>query len=176
MVDLDNPYTTALDGPLSNDREHQFKVSGFYNFDFGLEVGASAYWQSGRPLSAQGWSDAYRNNELWLTQRGALGNMDDEYEIDLHFGYPIQLGDRITLNLYVDIFNVLDRQGATDVDQLWNLSESYVVDGSLPGCASFAGQGYSSSLPASCAENPDFLKGIEWQTPQYFRLGAKISF
>jgi hypothetical protein len=174
VVDTDNPFTTALDGPLSNDREHQVKVSGFYNFDFGLEVGATAYWQTGRPLSAQGWSDAYRNNELWLTQRGALGEMPDEYELDLHFGYPINAGP-VTVNLLLDIFNVLDEQSVTDVDMLYDLSEGELVP-SRPGCESYAGSSYSPSTPAQCAPNPDFQKGIVWTAPRFVRVGAKISF
>jgi hypothetical protein len=174
VVDAANPFTTALDGPLSNDREHNIKVTGFYNFDFGLELGATAYFQSGRPLSAQGWSDAYRNNELHLSQRGALGTMPDEYELDLHFGYPISAGP-VTINLMVDIFNVLNEQGITDVDMLYDLTESELVP-SRPGCESYAGSSYSPSIPFECAPNPDYMKGINWQDAQIFRLGAKISF
>jgi hypothetical protein len=175
VVDTDNPFTTELDGPLSNDRGQMFKLSGFYNFNFGLEVGATAYWQEGRPLSAQGWSDAYRNNELWLTQRGALGNMPAEYEMDLHFAYALRLGDAMNLTFMLDIFQVFDRQGVTDMNQLYNLSENEPVP-NRPGCGSYAGQAYSPSVPTECAPNPDYMTPADWQGPRFARFGVKFSF
>jgi hypothetical protein len=176
VVDPDNPFTTPVDGPLSNDREHQVKVSGFYDFGFGLQVGATAYWQSGRPLSAQGWSWWYWNNELWLTQRGALGRMDDEYEFDLHLGYPFDVGP-VTITASLDIFNVLNRQAATDLDMIWNgFDEWAVVDGSIPGCEQWGGSLYDPAIPVQCAPNPDYMKGVDWQHPRFLRLGLKVSF
>jgi hypothetical protein len=176
VVDPDNPFTTPVDGPLSNDRSHQVKVSGFYDFDFGLQVGATAYWQSGRPLSTQGWSDWYWNNDLWLTQRGALGRMDDEYELDLHFGYPFEAGP-VTITASLDIFNVLNRQAATDRDMGWSIFyEDAVVDGSIPGCEQWGGSLYDPAIPDHCAPNPDYMKGTDWQHPRFVRLGLKVSF
>jgi hypothetical protein len=176
VVDYEDPFTTELDGPLSNDREHQLKVSGFYTFGFGFEVGASAYWQSGRPISAQGWADDYFNNELWLTQRGGLGRMPDEYELDLHFGYPFDVGP-VTINLLLDIFNVLDRQGVTDIDMTWNILDEFAtVDGSIAGCEQWGGSHYDPAIPDHCAPNADYMKNIAWQGPRYFRLGLKVSF
>jgi len=175
VVDADDPFTTELDGPLSNDRAHQFKVSGFYNFNFGLEVGASAYWQEGRPLSAQGWSDAYRNNELHLTQRGALGLMPSEYEMDFHFAYALRLGGTMNLTFMLDIFNALNRQGTTDMNMLYDLSEGELVP-NRPGCGSYAGQSYSPSVPVECAPNPDYQTPTDWQGPRYGRFGIKFSF
>jgi hypothetical protein len=176
VVDHDEPFTTELDGPLSNDRTHQLKVSGFYRLGLGLELGATAYWQSGRPLSAQGWADLYGNNELWLTQRGALGRMPDEYELDLHLGYPFEIGP-VTVNLLLDIFNLLDRQGPTDIDMTWNtLDEFATVDGSRPGCEQWGGSLYDPAIPDRCAPNEDYMKAIAWQGPRFFRLGLKVSF
>jgi hypothetical protein len=175
VVDADNPFTEELDGTLSNDLEHQFKVSGFYNFNFGLEIGATAYWQSGRPLGAQGWSDIYRNNELWLTQRGALGSMPNQYEADLHFAYPLRLGDTMNLTFMLDIFNALNRQGATDIDQLYDLSQGQLVP-NRAGCEAYVGQSFSTSVPDQCAPNPDYHLPLAWQHPRFARLGIKFSF
>jgi hypothetical protein len=174
VVDYDNPFTTPLDGPLSNDREHNFKVSGFYTFDFGFEVGANLYYQSGRPITARGWSDAYRNQELSLSQLGELGTMDDEYEIDLHFGYPIEAGP-VTINLMLDVFNVLDRQGATDLNNIYDVTEADPVP-DRAGCEAYVGQSYSPNIPRQCAPNPDYLLPNDWQDPRIFRIGAKVSF
>src|SRR6266550_7410367 len=86
-------FTTGSDlskitnsGPLSNDRRHQFKVSGLYSTNFGLMVGLSAYWRSGAPLTRYGYSDAYGRYEFFLTTRGAEGRTPSNYDIDAHLG------------------------------------------------------------------------------------------
>jgi hypothetical protein len=45
-------------GPLSNDRRHQFKVSGVYVTPFRLSVGLTAYYRTGTPVTRYGFSDA----------------------------------------------------------------------------------------------------------------------
>ncbi|MCU1350112.1 MAG: hypothetical protein JWO56_3142, partial [Acidobacteria bacterium] len=110
-------------GPLSNDRRHQFKASGVYYTPWKLSVGASAYWRSGTPVTRYGYSDAYGRYEFFLTSRGAEGRTPSNYDADVHFGYPIDLG-RAKLNVLLDIFNVLDTQRAILVDQRWGFQES----------------------------------------------------
>ena len=58
-------------GPLSNDRRHQFKVSGFYLTPLKLSIGGSAYYRTGTPLTRYGFSDGYGRYEFFLAERGA---------------------------------------------------------------------------------------------------------
>ncbi len=192
-------FAINAEGRLSLDREHQFRVDGTYRFDEGwadgLTVGASAFWKGGFPLNAYGYSSAYNNHELFLAPRGSLGRGPDQYELDLHLNYPIKLSQNKEINLLVDIFNVLDRQSITRLDERFNRPSDVVcsgVDGDGSGiagnlCSNMGGirnvEGTLDSAgqvnPAD-APNPDFLQaaaGSQFFTaPRQVRLGVRFSF
>jgi hypothetical protein len=142
-------------GPLSNDRRHQFKVSGLYNTTFGLTVGLSAFWRSGTPLTRYGYSDAYGRYEFFLTGRGAEGRTPDNYEADVHLGYPIPAGPT-RVNVVLDVFNILDAQRAVLLDQRWGFQES------------------DNTLAPS--PNAGYGKAALRTQPISARLGVRISF
>jgi carboxypeptidase family protein/TonB-dependent receptor-like protein len=142
-------------GPLSNDRRHQFKVSGVYNTPWKLELGASAYWRSGTPLTRYGYSDAYGRYEFFLTKRGAEGRTPSNYDLDVHLGYPLTLG-RTDLRFLLDVFNVLDTQRAILLDQRYGFEEA---DNSLP-----------------TAKNPGYLKAALRTPPTSVRFGIRVTF
>ncbi len=142
-------------GPLSNDRRHQFKVSGLYMTPFKLSIGASAYYRSGTPLSRYGFSDGYSRYEFFLTERGAEGRQPATYEADLHLGYPIETGP-MTVNLMLDVFNLLDAQRPILLDQRWGRQEA---DNSSP-------------TPV----NPDYGKAVLRTPPTSVRVGVRLSF
>jgi hypothetical protein len=142
-------------GPLSNDRRNQFKVSGLYNTNFGLVVGLSAYWRSGTPLTRYGFSDAYGRYEFFLTPRGAEGRTPDNYEADVHLGYPIKAGPA-TVNLMLDVFSILNAQRPVLLDERYGFQES---DNTL-------------AAPA----NANYLKPALRTSPTSARLGVRVSF
>ncbi len=142
-------------GPLSNDRRHQFKVSGIWYSPWRLSLGASAYYRTGTPITRYGYSDIYGRYEFFLSKRGAEGRTPDNYEADLHLGYPLTVGPA-TFNFLVDVFNVLNAQRAILVDQRWGFQES---DNAL-------------DEPA----NEDYKKPVLRTPPTSFRLGVRISF
>lgn len=165
-------------GELSNDRPFQAKFDGAYNFENGLTVGASAYVRDGLPVTAMGYSAGYANWEYYLSERGAFGRADNQYEMDLHLGYPIQLANGTEINLLLDVFNALDQQGELSrstrytnaVEQFftpfyiplnWITGETYTLDPSNP------------QVPAT---NPGFNTANSWQNPRQFRLGIRFSF
>lgn len=142
------------DGPLANDRRSQFKVSGLYVFPFKLSVGLTAYYRTGTPLSRYGYSDAYSRYEFFLTQRGSEGRNPSVYEADLHFGYPLSAGP-VTVNVLVDVFNLLNAQRAILLDQRWGFQES---DNSSP-------------TPV----NPGYGQPVLRTPPRSVRLGVRVS-
>ncbi len=103
-------FSVNNQGQLSNDREWQLKFDGIYQWDFGLVASVSAFYRTGTPITAMGYSDGYSNWEYYLSERGAFGRVDDAYEADIHVGYPLKLGDKFELNLLLDIFNLFDAQ------------------------------------------------------------------
>ncbi|HXM77527.1 MAG TPA: hypothetical protein VN971_12165, partial [Thermoanaerobaculia bacterium] len=142
-------------GPLSNDRRHQFKVSGVYITPWKLSVGLAAYYRTGTPLTRYGYSDAYSRYEFFLTQRGAEGRTPDNYEADLHLGFPLAIGP-VTVNLLVDVFNILNAQRPVLLDERWGFQES---DNASP-------------TPV----NTNYRKPVFRTPPTSARLGARVSF
>jgi len=142
-------------GDLSNDRRSQFKVSGIYMTPFKLAIGVSAYYRTGTPLSRIGFSDAYTRWEFFLTQRGSEGRTPATYEADLHLGYPLEVKS-VTINVLLDVFNVLNAQRPILLDQRWGFEE---VDNSSP-------------TPV----NPNYGKAILRTPPTSVRLGLRVSF
>jgi TonB dependent receptor/Carboxypeptidase regulatory-like domain/TonB-dependent Receptor Plug Domain len=143
-------------GPLSNDRRHQFKVSGTYHTPWKLELGAAAYWRSGTPLTRMGYSDAYGRYEFFLTKRGAEGRTPSNYDLDIHAGYPIDLARGVRINLLLDIFNLLNTQRAVLLDQRYGFEEA---DNAL-------------AAPA----NPNYLDPALRTPARSTRFGVRVSF
>lgn len=142
-------------GPLSNDRRHQFKVSGVYMTPWKLQVGVSAYWKSGTPLTRYGYSDIYGRYEFFLSKRGVEGRTPDLYEADLHLGYPLTVGPT-EVNLLLDVFNLLDAQRPILLDQRWGFQEA------------------DNALPAPT--NPNYKKPTLRTPPRTLRVGVRVSF
>jgi hypothetical protein len=141
-------------GPLSNDRRHQLKLSGIYITPFKLSVGLAAYYRSGTPVTAYGFSDSYGRYEFFLTNRGALGRTPSNYDADLHLGYPLPVGP-VTLNFLFDVFNVFNTQRPVLLDERWGFQES---DNASP-------------TPV----NPNFKKPVLRTPPTSLRLGVRLS-
>jgi hypothetical protein len=142
-------------GPLSNDRRHQLKFSGTYTTPWKVEIGASGYWRTGTPMTRYGYSDIYGRYEFFLGRRGGEGRTPDNYEVDLHFGYPLEVGP-VTINFLADVFSLLDAQRPILLDQRWGFEEA----------------DNASSTPA----NPDYLEPVLRTPPRTIRLGARVSF
>ncbi len=159
-------------GKLSNDRTHQFKLDGFYYFPFGLNLGLSAYYRSGVPITAMGYSLAYQNWEFYLSERGAFGRTDSEYEVDLHLDYPVKLGGA-QITFLADIFNLLNRQGETSRNMRYDLDEDYTPINYDTGA-------YEPPIrpgdPDRPATNPAFNTSNNWQDPRSIRLGVRLTF
>jgi hypothetical protein len=181
-------------GRLSNDRTHQVKFYGSYTlssgFAKGLDLGVSAHWESGVPLTAYGYDTLYRNWEAYLTPRGSLGRGPSDYEADIHAGFPVPVGGS-HLTLVADVFNIFNRQSALTLDQRYNLSSDPACAGlgALGNCIPGVGGGEIQNIAGTVtpigqltnaratATNPDFLKkGASFSGVRSIRLGARWSF
>jgi len=142
-------------GPLSNDRRHQLKFSGVYLTPVKLSLGVAGYYRTGTPLTRYGFFDGYGRYELFLTERGAEGRSPDTYEADVHVGYPIDLGGW-TINLLLDVFNILNAQRPILLDQRWGFQQA---DNASP-------------TPV----NPGYKRPLLRTPPTSFRVGVRASF
>ncbi len=167
-------FSVNNEGSLSNDREWQLKFDGVYQWDSGLVTSLSAFYRTGTPVTAMGYSEGYSNWEYYLSRRGAFGRVDDQYEADLHVGYPLKLGDKFEVNLLLDIFNLLDAQ--TEIlreNRYTGAQEDYgVIDWET-------GEEFAPITPGDSARPPtstSFGTPRAWTNPRRIRFGVRLTF
>jgi hypothetical protein len=154
--DFDYPdFEVNAYGRLTLDRTHQAKLQSAYVFPFGLTASLSGYYQTGTPISKIGWWNNYAGPELFLLQRGSVGRTPNVYEFDAHFDYGLTI-QWVTIHVLADVFNVLNRQKPTSVDQVYSLDQN------------------NNGLPFPT--NDHYLKPNTWQQPRTLRLGLRVSF
>ena len=154
--DFDYPeFQVNAYGNLTLDRRHQAKLQAGYVFPFGLTFSASGYYETGTPLSRIGWWNNYAGPELFITTRGTEGRTPDTYEVDLHADYALVIHP-VTIHILADLFNTLNRQQITSVDQVYSLDQA---DNDSP-------------FPT----NEHYKQPNTWQQPRTLRLGLRVSF
>jgi len=159
----------GLYGRLPNDRPHQFKLDGGYQWPFKLMTSASFRAQSGVPFNALVPHPLYGDNEgfcipeLSCVPRGTAINpftgsnrTPTTYNLDLGAYYPISLGEDKQLRLQLDWFNVFNNQRAIRED------ETFLINSGAPGI---------NPVP-----NPFYGTGTIFQFPSALRLGVKFQF
>lgn len=172
-------YSLSLNnyGRLPNDRPHQFKFDGSYQFPFKLLVGASFRAQSGVPFNALIPHPVYDDDDSFAVPRGTAAvptvqvsdpnfpnNVDSigskrtptTYNLDLTGSYPWRIDEKRELRFQVDWFNVFNTQRAVSLD------ESFQLDSGLTGI--------------SPINNPFYGAGRIFQSPSNLRLGVKFKF
>ncbi len=159
----------GLYGRLPNDRPHQFKFDGSYQWPFKLMTSGSFRLQSGVPFNALVPHPLYGDNEgfcipgLSCVPRGTAINpftgsnrTPTTFNLDLGAYYPISLGENKQLRLQLDWFNVTNTQRAIRED------ETFLINSGAPGIA---------PVP-----NPFYGTGAIFQFPSALRLGVKFQF
>ncbi|MFN3412682.1 MAG: hypothetical protein ACK42L_01280, partial [Thermoanaerobaculum sp.] len=108
----------------------------------------------------------------YLSERGAFGRTDDEWEADLHLDYPVKFGG-IQVKFLADVFNLFNRQGEVGRNMRYDLGEDY-----LP--INYETGAYEPPIKPGDATrrptNPAFNTPNAWQDPRSLRLGVRISF
>jgi hypothetical protein len=136
---FDYPELTLYsDGLLPNDRKHQIKAYGFYQFTDELSVGGNLLIASGRPKNcignlpesyyvdqnpATGYGSEFFFCNGEPSPRGSKGRMPWDTRLDVNLAYSPRLLKGLTLK--ADVFNVFNRQASQ------NQTESYNSDKDL---------------------------------------------
>jgi hypothetical protein len=109
-------------GKLPQDRPHYIKLDAYRGFSVGggtLTVGTRVRALSGIPKNALGSHYLYGGDESFILPRGSLGRTDFEHGIDMHVGFRKKLRKDTTAELYIDVFNLYNRQGTFRVDETY---------------------------------------------------------
>ena len=116
---------------------------------------------------------AYNNWEYYLSERGAFGRVNDAYELDVHLGYPIQVGNNRQLHLLIDVFDLLDTQTETRRSIRYTTgTEVYQPIDWFTGETTVIQPGSTTSPPLNSA----FNTANQWTSPRSIRLGVRFSF
>ncbi|MBI4508944.1 MAG: TonB-dependent receptor [Deltaproteobacteria bacterium] len=123
-------------GDLAQDRPHLFKLDGYYRFDLkeaGLvTLGTRLRAQSGRPLTYLGTHPLYGAEESYILPRGLAGRTPMHTSADLHLAYGRGLSKDMKLEVFMDLFNLFNRQTASSQDQEYTQdSVAPVVGGTI---------------------------------------------
>lgn len=146
------------EGRLPNDRTHQVKASGFYAFDFGLNVGASLLWESGAPLNELGGSAYGWPNWTFLQQRGTAGESPAIFDLSLRVDYTFfaRTSRRWKPRLILDVYHLFGDEKPVDYDQFHYYNRD--ADGN------------------QVDPNPNYGEPIRYYPPTTVRLGLELSF
>src|SRR5262249_5424384 len=119
-------------GLLPADSTHQVKVDGYYTFDLQksgrITTGVRLRAQSRRPVQALRQHPPSGRLESFLLPRGTSGRPDFQTQADLHLAYARKLGD-VDLEVYFELFNVLNTQTQTAVDNEFTLDFVHPIIG-----------------------------------------------
>ena len=142
-------------------------MHGSYSWDNGLQVGGGLRWNSGIVLNrneGQAFSRSLPDrvtedfayggwpgggfDDTWVAD-DALGHFDgDAYGVmDLRGSYILGIGDRIEVDFFLDVFNVLNEQDVIRVQDLLG-----------------GGDGFA------------YEEGINFVQPRRYHLGARLRF
>jgi hypothetical protein len=146
------------DGELPNDRTHVFKASGFYRFDFGLNVGTSMLWESGTPLSEMGatvWGPTWYT---FVQPRGSEGRTSSLFDLNVRLDYTFRrsANSRWHSRLIVDVFHLFSEREPVDVDQVHYFNAD------------------DSGNPIN--PNPTYGRPTRYFPPTTVRLGLELGF
>jgi outer membrane receptor protein involved in Fe transport len=160
-----NPLERAK-GLLPDDRTHQVKLYGSYQWRFGLTSGLVARYLSGTPVSKMG-----SGGGRFITPRGSAGRTPNLFTLDLHLGYMLPIGKALSVSLIGDLFNVTNAQKAVSVDQVW----TYADAGSTPDPNECGGPGTGPGT--ACPQgNPNWGGPVTFQDPRTLRLGIRLGW
>ncbi len=169
---FDTPYVNLnADGPLPNDRRHQFKFRGSYAFNDNWSVGSTLSVASGRPISGIGvaapgddtafysfytcvqncTSDFAQSERVYeLKRRGAFGRTPWTFDLGASVSYQTEIGSDAKLRVNLAVFNLFNQERVTQVDEI---RENDIGD-----------------------LNDTFLDPTGWQSPRYGQLTVSVDF
>jgi hypothetical protein len=125
--------TLNSNGLLPNDRKHQIKAYGFYQFTDEISVGGNllvasgrpkncignlpeSYYEAGNPATDYGSEFFFCNNEA--APRGTLGRQPWDFRIDMNAAYSPSFLKGLVIK--ADVFNILNRQVAQNMTEAYN--------------------------------------------------------
>jgi hypothetical protein len=163
-------------GALPGDHRHVVKVFSAGEIPFrdghALMIGGAFRATSGGPTNVLGSHELYGAGEAFLVERGGGERLPWVFRIDTNIGYRKYFSEDFSVEVSVDVFNVVNFQSAIAVDENYTFSDVIPIAGGrmedLLAHTDIHGQ--------PIVMNPNFGKPTAFQTPRQFRFGARLNF
>lgn len=161
-------------GPLANDRPHSARATGFYEIPVpqgSVILGSVFSVFSGVPRNYQ--SALLPGQQLiFLLPRGSAGRTPTITQVDARVGYRRELDKGMSLELFVEIFNVLNTRTPTLLDDDYTYDMAAAIRNGTRADLAYA----RNINGAPINVNPNFGKPIAFQAPIHGRLGLRLLF
>ncbi len=173
-------------GPLPNDRPHVIHLDGYYRFVWGQHAfspGLGFVGHSGQPVTPLGTAPFEGTDETFILPRGSAGRTPFVTQLDAHFSYRTKLSNALSVEAFIDIFNVFNQKTVLTVDPTYTydqvmpatpgtkLSQVPLADNYGQTCANTTcAAGFASP------NNANYLHATSYQLPISGRLGARVWF
>ena len=171
-----NEIYVNQNGPLPNDRPHVFKLDGFYRHALGkgrVTFGLSFTAQSGTPRNY------FANLEpgtayqfILLLPRGDGGRTPTVTQFNGKIAYAQPLGTKMTLEGFIDLFNLFNQQTAILTDDNYTFDAAPPIVNGTQQDLKFA----KTAGGGPITKNPNFGQPLAYQDPFSARLGLRLTF
>lgn len=158
-------------GLLPQDRRDQVKLFGNWSVAGGFQVGATYRYASGTPVSTttdpQGGSTPFFG-PIYLTPRGNSGRSPATQNFDLSLTQKIKDGGKMTMTLYLNVFNVLNEQEAISLDEqfiatgLWRGAYLDFSSGTIQFAQEGRGEPYDGYIDQRFGNGDGSVTAPEW--------------
>jgi hypothetical protein len=147
---------------------------------------------SGIPKNALGAHFLYGPDESFLLPRGQLGRTEMEHSIDIKLAYARRIGKQNRAEVFLDMFNLYNKQGTFDVDKTYAPSVLLSTEGGGGGiennvnpisggtyedllwAKNINGTGQATATPT--ARNPNFGRTTTRYAPTSAQVGFRLTF
>ncbi|WP_394825559.1 TonB-dependent receptor domain-containing protein [Pendulispora albinea] len=170
---------TNQQGDLPGDQRHSVKVFVAKDIQISkesnLNLGGSVQARSGGPTNFLGAHPLYGRDEAYILPRGTGDRLPWNGNVGTHVGYTWRFENGMSLGLTMDIFNLLNFQGALTQDERYTREDVLpIVGGSSADLKSVQTRAGSTLAPGQV--NPNFGKATTYQEPRQFRFGIRGTF
>lgn len=168
---LDNRF-----GALPGDHRHSVKVFTAGEIPLGrghaLMVGGAFRAFSGAPTNVLGSHQLYGSGESFLLPRGTGERLPWVFRLDTNIGYRKYFSEDMSLEVTMDVFNVVNFQAVTGTDEIYTFSDVVPIAGGAMADL----DSHTDVNGEPIVENPNFGNPTSYQTPRQFRFGVRLNF
>ncbi len=161
-------------GPLPNDRPHLAHVDGYYTHELGkgdILLGLSFAARSGMPRNYIS-AIVPQQQLVFLLPRGSGGRTPTTSELNAKIAYRRELAPKVTLEAYIDLFNLFNQQEATLTDDNYTFQMAASIVNGTPSDLPYAKTINGSPV----AKNPNYGHALAYQAPFRGRFGLRLTF